>query len=179
MNTFPCRECLVRPSCSEYCPQLETNRRILTLYINSNQCPDCGSKDQFLKSNNILVICPVCIRAFEREVTVKGNIHYLPKLRPPPTLVANKPGTIIPLVVHKYPPVSNLSMEETHDILYERMSISMTKHVIHLFTKEISRIVQTPLKPDKQDVGLPSWIDDYPTLFSDENEGKQPNQIII
>ncbi|MCK5603439.1 hypothetical protein KAR91_16255 [Candidatus Pacearchaeota archaeon] len=173
MNRFPCRQCLVRPTCSEYCDQLEENKRVISLYIDSNQCPDCGSKDRFFKSADAnLVICKACVKAFERVTTVKDNIRTIPGPAHQTTLTSKKAGVITPTIpVHTYQPVAaKVTMEESHDLLYQRLPINMSRYVSELSSSEIGRALRRPRKPDKQDVGLPSWFDNYPKLFSDEKE---------
>lgn len=42
---FPCKDCILRTNCSEICEEVEKrNRMACADLVNSNKCPDCGSK---------------------------------------------------------------------------------------------------------------------------------------
>lgn len=45
-NLFPCKECVVKPCCSQACDKIEMNNYILREFVEKyNCCPDCGGTE--------------------------------------------------------------------------------------------------------------------------------------
>jgi hypothetical protein len=45
---YPCRECLVKPICSEICDKVYARSRLgTTEHLIKNICPDCGTNNKF------------------------------------------------------------------------------------------------------------------------------------
>ncbi len=178
MKKFPCKECLVKPACSHYCNQLEQDPKVITMYIDYNdQCPDCGLRSQFCRTqDSIIAICNSCIKVFEKLAIVKATSVLPNILRISPII---KEGSIIKDPYKPFPAVSDdITMEESHDMLYKRMPISMAKYSIGMYNKEILKMLKSPKEKPSHPLGWPSWYHKYPTLF-EYNEEKQASIPII
>ena len=184
MNKFPCKNCLIKACCSEYCDQLETHPSIIDIYIVSlKTCPDCGGTINTGSSlNKTSRICFNCSKAFTQQTFVRMSInktrivaraHHMKgnwTMSPTPTIstsniiLGQKPvrkPIIIDLTKH-VPKISvSESMEETHDVFYARVDKSASNYLIKNHVNSI--IPEIMKKPRKViiNIGNPSWINNY------------------
>lgn len=165
MNKFPCKNCLVKPCCSKYCDDLEQFPKVIDIYIVSlKTCPDCGDSNinKGTIFNKTTKICFACSKVFRQETFVK-----IPK----PKLIStshklkvqfnrpNETNIITDINESKYStPHSPYTMEETHDLLYNRVDKGAADYII----KQINLTVKKELmkKPliNQEKIGAPDWI---------------------
>ncbi len=66
---FPCRECLVAPTCTELCKELKNrSRESVSKFLTEYKiCPDCGEKNYFNTNSSMLyqLKCKYCNNIFK------------------------------------------------------------------------------------------------------------------
>jgi hypothetical protein len=174
MSKFPCRDCLVRAICSEHCDILEKNHRIITVYINSSICIDCGSSD-LITNNKMLVVCRSCKKAFEKVAEVKDSLHKIQSNVAISQIFPKNSGHIIKPGDLEFP-VPTMTMEETHDLLYRRATSYLTRYALEMIDEEIKkRMNKIPSPKKKERFSIPDRFQKYPNIISkDEPDQMKP-----
>ena len=69
------------------------------------------------------------------------------------------------------------SMEETHDVLYDRISLSESKYIIKTLIQQVKeKLVQ---KPKLKHIKPPSWVNNYQLILQDEYDLLDADDTII
>ena len=151
-NTFPCKDCLVKMVCKEECDKVIQSSRIINMYITLYRtCPDCGNNLNdygFIKEP--YAMCFKCNSAFNQSTIIKSNLD--PIFYPPIvhmkvqrfTLSSTSVNIITDLKMKSAytsrpkdpePP----TMEETHDVVFDRMNRAEAKYVIDKHHRNMRR----------------------------------------
>jgi len=204
--TFPCKECLVKVCCSEYCDRLEENSRIIDMYLVSlNKCPDCGNtktlSGQYLKSR--IKVCFNCLKVFDRQSIAKldsidnklirKNKYYHVSQFPSSKIYVSKmiyiilpqeeqegyTGNIITSISDFDDSIDRPPTKEKYDILYVRLDKYEADYIIKTIKEEIEKSITEIPKPKPSSIKHPSWFNKYPSINEDEPQSCLEWQDII
>ena len=200
MKKFPCQNCLVKTCCSEYCDDLIKEPHSINLHITTlNQCPDCGSYEMAGRKTSDLRICFQCSKVFQKESIVKPGMQntILTNVKPPmlkitatqiPTIIApmgkhemiiGDPNIITDISNLDPPKITPVTMEETHDVVYTRLTVFNSRYVLRSIDDKtrnsITRVTRKKTPPIKH----PSWSSQYESIFPPDDEDCSEPQLYI
>lgn len=187
MNKFPCSTCLIKACCSQYCTTLEQNPRIIDIYVASlKQCPDCGSILNLGSTfNKTHCICFECSKVFRQDTFVKRRGPLSDMIGDTGRLInfsitkvhIGQNRSIITDLSDKVEPIP-FSMEETHDVLYNRVSLKESRLILKILIQEVREtLVKKPQPPPL--TWEPSWINEFKPILLDEYNFSDANVKII
>jgi hypothetical protein len=146
--------------------------------VSLKQCPDCGSEIGIgSECNKTTRICFKCSKVFQQTVLPKIVMNVVRFSIPPSNIQSNIITDISNLDI---PKESLLSMEETHNIFYTRLTKSESLYVIKKIKKQLKiDIMKIPNKTKKLRQRPPTWEWNYQSINLDPNIGnKEPTPII-
>lgn len=93
MNNYPCKKCIVRGCCTEYCDEIIKDEKVIALFLLTyNTCPDCGCENlmfplKFSSGEPTVIICSDCRKVFTSDdphlqMKVDKHIFSLDELKP-------------------------------------------------------------------------------------------------
>ena len=67
MNIYPCKDCIVKLQCVNYCDKLTQEGEVLfNLFVESKKCPDCGHNmfNKLYNKNHLKIKCLGCEKEY-------------------------------------------------------------------------------------------------------------------
>ncbi len=198
-NTFPCKDCIIKMVCREQCDKVVPYARVIHMYITLYAtCPDCGNNlndNGFI--NKRVALCFDCNAGFQQMTMVKPTIDQLRLLQFP--LFAKPRGfTVSSSRIQIITDLRDLkakektaevpTMEETHDVIFDRMSRDESFYAIRSHKIKTSHNIikehPNPLKKksNKPKMKMPPWTKHFkavPIGFSEDDEPMEDSPGII